>query len=54
MTDIQKYLLSQADEKYRAFSLPLMPTVDEKTFIGVRLPVLKKYAKDLDEKKDGE
>ncbi len=50
MTDIQKYLLSQADEKYRAFSLPLMPTVDEKTFIGVRLPVLKKYAKDLDEK----
>ena len=50
MTDIQKYLLSQADERYRAFSLPLMPTVDEKTFIGVRLPVLKKYAKDLDEK----
>lgn len=50
MTDIQKYLLSQADEKYRAFSLPLMPTVDEKTFIGVRLPVLKKYTKDLDEK----
>ena len=50
MTDIQEYLLSQADEKYRAFSLPLMPTVDEKTFIGVRLPVLKKYAKDLDEK----
>lgn len=27
-----------------------MPTIDEKTFIGVRLPVLKKYGKELDEK----
>ena len=48
MTDIQKYLLSQKDEKYRAFTLPLLPNIDEKTFIGVRLPVIKKYAKDLD------
>lgn len=48
--EIQKYLLSQADQKYRDFTLPLVPNVDEKTFIGVRLPVLKKYAKDLDEK----
>ena len=47
MTEIQKYLFSQADQKYRDFTLPLMPTVDEKTFIGVRLPVLKKYAKEL-------
>ena len=36
--------------KYRDFTLPLLPNVDEKTFIGVRLPVIKKYAKDLDEK----
>ena len=50
MTKIQEYLLSQSDQKYRDFTLPLMPTVDEKTFIGVRLPILKKYAKDLDEK----
>lgn len=50
MTDVQKYLLSQADQKYREFTLPLMPTIDEKTFIGVRLPVLKKYGKELDEK----
>lgn len=48
MTEIQYYLLSQADQKYRDFTLPLIPLVDEKTFIGVRLPVLKKYAKDLD------
>ena len=50
MTDIQKYLFSQADQKYRDFTLPLIPNVDVKTFIGVRLPVLKKYAKEIDEK----
>ena len=50
MTKIQDYLLSQADPKYRAFTLPLIPNVDDKTFIGVRLPILKKYAKELDEK----
>lgn len=50
MIKIQEYLLSQADQKYRDFTLPLIPNVDEKTFIGVRLPVLKKYAKELDTK----
>lgn len=48
MNNIQVYLLSQADQKYRDFTLPLIPNVDEKTFIGVRLPILKKYAKELD------
>ncbi|MBR0439231.1 MAG: DNA alkylation repair protein [Bacilli bacterium] len=48
MNNIQEYLLSQADQKYRDFTLPLIPNVDEKTFIGVRLPILKKYAKELD------
>lgn len=50
MTNIQKYLFSKQDIKYRAFTLPLIPNIDEKTFIGVRLPVIKKYAKDLEEK----
>ena len=49
MTDIQKYLLSQQDIKYRDFTLPLIPTLDEKTFIGVRSPVLKKHVKELNE-----
>lgn len=48
MTNIQEYLLSQADQKYRDFTLPLIPNIDKKTFIGVRLPVIKKYAKELD------
>lgn len=47
MTDIQKYLLSQRDEKYRDFTLPLIPQIDEKTFIGVRFPIIKKYAKEI-------
>jgi hypothetical protein len=45
MTEIQQYLWDNQDAGYRAFTLPLIPNVDEKTFIGVRLPVLKKYAK---------
>lgn len=49
MTSIQEYLFSQADPQYREFTLPLIPTVDEESFIGVRLPILKKYAKELSE-----
>ena len=50
MTSIQRDLLSFQDESYRAFTLPLIPNVDPETFIGVRLPVIKKYAKELSEK----
>ena len=50
MNEIRQYLLSNQDQKYRDFTLPLLPNIDEKTFIGVRLPIIKKYAKDLDEK----
>ena len=49
MTKIQEFLLANRDLKYREFTLPLIPNVDEKTFIGVRLPIMKKYAKELDE-----
>ena len=50
MNKISEFLLSQQDIKYRNFTLPLIPNIEEKTFIGVRLPVIKKYAKDLSEK----
>lgn len=50
MGKIQEFLLKNRDEKYRSFTLPLIPNIDEKTFIGVRLPIIKKYAKDLDQK----
>lgn len=47
MTNVQEFLLSAADEGYRAFTLPLIPNVDKDSFIGVRLPVIKKYAKEM-------
>ena len=49
MDKIKEYLLANQDQKYRDFTLPLLPNIDEKTFIGVRLPLIKKYAKGLDE-----
>ncbi|MBO4541144.1 MAG: DNA alkylation repair protein [Bacilli bacterium] len=54
MTKIQAFLFSQQDPAYRAFTLPLLPGIDEKSFLGVRLPILKKYAKDLDEESRAE
>ena len=49
MDKIQRYLLANQDLKYRDFTLPLLPNIDKESFIGVRLPIIKKYAKDLDE-----
>lgn len=46
--------MENKDEGYRAFTLPLIPNVEEKSFIGVRLPAIKKYAKDLDERSRNE
>ncbi len=51
MDEIKEFLLSNRDDKYRDFTLPLIPNVDKESFIGVRLPILKKYAKELDETK---
>lgn len=37
------------EEDYRKFSAKLMPTVPEKSVIGIRVPLLRKYAKSLDD-----
>lgn len=44
---IRRALQDAADEAYRAFQCPLMPTVDPQTVLGVRTPVLRRMAKDL-------
>ena len=44
---IQARLFEYRDEKYGRFSASLMPTVDPHTVIGVRIPILRKYAKEL-------
>ena len=46
-TIIQKKLISMGEEKYKNFSSNLMPTVKKDVVIGVRTPILRKYAKEL-------
>lgn len=46
-TTIQKRLFSFRDEAYKDFNKKLIPTVDEDTMIGIRMPVLKKFAKEF-------
>lgn len=47
MTEIQKRLFELQDLKYRDFSAKLIPTVDKDRVIGVRVPVLRKFAKEV-------
>lgn len=51
LSKIQKDLFSFQDEEYRKFHLNLVKT-SKKEIIGVRLPVLRKYAKDLLKEKE--
>ena len=44
---IQSKLLSMQDTAYRDFNAKLIPTVDPKLMIGIRTPLLRKFAKDL-------
>lgn len=45
--DIQKRLFEMQDPGYQVFQSKLMPTVDSERVIGVRMPQLRKYAKEL-------
>ena len=45
--EIQKTLLSMGEEGYRDFSSSLMPTIPKERVIGVRIPILRRYAKSL-------
>ena len=45
--EIRQTLLSMAEPEYGDFSAKLMPTVDRDTVIGIRVPLLRKYAKSL-------
>ncbi len=49
--EIRAHLLSLAEEEYRSFMLPLLPTVTPERVIGVRTPLLRKLARDL--RRDG-
>ncbi len=47
MTNIQKQLFLLHDKKYREFHSKLIPTIDKKTIIGVRVPVLRNIAREI-------
>lgn len=51
-TRIQKELLSMGEEEYRNFSAKLMPTVSKSCVIGIRVPLLRKYAGRLEHYED--
>lgn len=48
MTEIQKQLFELQDIKYRDFHSKLMPDTDKATVIGIRVPILRKYAKSIE------
>ena len=47
MNEITEFLLNNSDTKYREFQSKLIPTVNIDTIIGVRTPVIRKYAKQI-------
>ena len=47
MEEIQKHLFELQDMEYRDFHSRLMPDIDKETVIGIRVPVLRKYAKSI-------
>ncbi len=51
MKEIRVCLFELGDKKYKSFQCALMPTVDPDTVIGVRTPLLRKMAKEMDERK---
>ena len=44
---IREKLFELQDEKYRDFQQGLIPSVEQKEFIGIRTPALRKLAKEL-------
>lgn len=50
--DITKKLFALQDLKYRDFSASLTPTIDKEYFIGVRVPEVRKLAKEIKDTKE--
>ena len=52
--DIQKRLFELQDKDYALFQSRLVPDIDSELIIGVRVPVLRKFAKELIKKQSCE
>ena len=47
MTSFQERLFAMQDKQYAAFQAKLTPGVPVESFIGIRVPVLRKFAKEF-------
>lgn len=47
MTSLQERLFAMQDKQYAAFQAKLTPGVPVESFIGIRVPVLRKFAKEF-------
>ena len=47
MTDLQQQLFALQDKTYREFHSKLMPDTDKEAVIGIRIPVLRKFAREF-------
>ena len=47
---LEQDLFEMQDLKYRDFHSKLMPGIDKETIIGIRMPVLRKFTRELDRK----
>ena len=47
MNELQTALFEMQDLKYRNFHSNLLPGIDKETIIGIRTPVLRKFAKEF-------
>ena len=54
MTLLQERLFAMQDKQYAAFQAKLTPGVPIESFIGIRVPVLRKFAKEFTKEKDCE
>ena len=47
LTSLQERLFAMQDKQYAAFQAKLTPGVPMESFIGIRVPVLRKFAKEF-------
>ena len=54
MTSLQERLFAMQDKQYASFQAKLTPGVPVESFIGIRVPVLRKFAKEFTKEADCE
>ena len=54
MTSLQERLFAMQDKQYAAFQAKLTPGVPVESFIGIRVPVLRKFVKEFTKEPDCE